>query len=126
MFSHPKAQGVAVVCGSVSGNLEVIDIDCKYGVDFNEYATEIKKISPFLYEKLLIIQTKSNGYHIYYRCDKIEGNQKLANRPATKEELKDNPHLKEFVLICLLILSFCFSPSFAFSWSFTSRWCWST
>ena len=99
MFSHPKAQGVAVVCGSVSGNLEVIDIDCKYGVDFNEYATEIKKISPFLYEKLLIIQTKSNGYHIYYRCDKIEGNQKLANRPATKEELKDNPHLKEFVLI---------------------------
>ena len=99
MFSHHKAQGIAVVCGKVSGNLEVIDVDCKYGINFNDFATEIRKAIPFTYGKLMIVQTKSQGYHIYYRCDKIEGNQKLANRPATAEELKDNPNVREFVLI---------------------------
>jgi hypothetical protein len=52
-----------------------------------------------LYFKLLIVTTVSNGFHIYYRCEQIQGNQKLANRPATPEELKENPNLKEFVLI---------------------------
>lgn len=99
MFEHKKCQGIAVICGKVSGNLEVIDVDCKYGTDFVAYATEIKKINPSLYGKLLIIETKSKGYHLYYRCSEIEGNQKLANRHATENELKDNPNLKELVLI---------------------------
>ena len=99
MFSHKKVQGLAIICGKVSDNLEVIDIDCKHGIEFNAFATEIRKMDILLYQKLLVVRTVSNGFHIYYRCEKIEGNQKLANRPATLEELKDNPHLKEFVLI---------------------------
>jgi hypothetical protein len=99
LFSHPKAQGVGCICGKVSSNLEVIDVDCKYGIDFKEYIDAINKINPFIFNKLYITQTKSNGYHIYYRCDKIEGNLKLANRPATAEEFKDNPNIKELVLI---------------------------
>jgi len=99
MFSHSKCQGLAVICGGVSNGLEVIDVDCKYGINFDEYANEIKKCNPRLYNRLYIVKTKSNGYHIYYRCEVIEGNQKLANRPATQEELHDNPNVKEFVLI---------------------------
>ena len=98
-FSHPKCSGIAVVCGQISGNLEVIDVDCKYGIDFNEYKNEIMKNNLRLFEKLYIVKTKSDGYHIYFRCGSIEGNQKLANRPATEEELKENPHVKECVLI---------------------------
>ena len=98
-FSHPKVKGIAVICGKVSGNLEVIDVDTKYGIRFEDFQTEIKKASQSLYTKLYIIKTKNGGFHLYYRCDKIEGNQKLANRHATEEELKINPNIKELVLI---------------------------
>ena len=98
-FTHKKCHGIAVICGAVSNGLEVIDVDCKYGINFNEFANEIKRANPNLYSKLYIVKTKSEGYHIYYRCEQIEGNQKLANRPANDQELKANPNVKECVLI---------------------------
>ena len=98
-FSHIKCKGLAVICGKISGNLEVIDIDCKYGIDVNDYFDKILNADPILFNKLKIIKTISGGYHIYYRCEKIEGNQKLAERYATKDELYDNPNAKQFVLI---------------------------
>ena len=99
MFNTPKAKGIAVICGAVSGNLEVIDVDCKYGIKWEEYEAKILDANPQLYGKLKIIRTKSNGYHIYYRCESIEGNQKLAERPATDDEKFINPNAKQFVLI---------------------------
>ena len=99
MFSNPKATGLAVICGAVSGNLEVIDVDCKYGVKWEEYESLILDAHPELYGRLKIIKTKSNGYHIYFRCEIIEGNQKLAERPANHDELHLNPNVKQCVLI---------------------------
>ncbi len=29
-FAHPHAAGLAVICGKISGGLEVIDVDTKY------------------------------------------------------------------------------------------------
>jgi hypothetical protein len=99
MFAHPKVQGLAIICGAVSGNLEVIDVDCKYGVDFTKYCDKILDADPVLFSKLFIVKTKSNGYHIYFRCEFIEGNQKLAERPPNDAELKANPMAKSYVLI---------------------------
>jgi hypothetical protein len=99
MFNTTKAKGIAVICGAVSGNLEVIDVDCKYGIKWEEYEAKILDAHPELYGRLKIIRTKSNGYHIYYRCESIEGNQKLAERPATDDEKFINPNAKQFVLI---------------------------
>jgi len=99
LFNHPKCKGIAIVCGGVSGGLEVIDVDCKYGINFDDFANKIKETNQSLYDKLLVIKTKSNGYHLYYRCEVIEGNQKLANRPANDDELHHNPNVKELVLI---------------------------
>jgi len=99
MFAHPKVQGLAIICGAVSGNLEVIDVDCKYGVDFSKYCDKILDADPFLFGKLFIVKTKSDGYHIYFRCEHIEGNQKLAERPPNDAELKANPMAKSYVLI---------------------------
>ena len=99
MFNTPKAKGIAVICGAVSGNLEVIDVDCKYGIKWEDYEAKILDAHPELYGRLKIIKTKSNGYHIYYRCECIEGNQKLAERPATDDEKFINPNAKQFVLI---------------------------
>jgi len=72
---------IGVVCGKISDNLEVLDFD-------NHSGTAKQNLTDFLshelikpiYEKykLPIVETQSGGFHVYYRCDKIEGNQKLA------------------------------------------------
>lgn len=100
MFNGDRAKGLAVICGKVSGNLEVIDVDVKYDVTgelFNNLMLAITDIG--LAAKLMVIETKSGGYHLYYRCEEIQGNQKLAQRAATSEEIKDNPNEKVLVLI---------------------------
>ena len=99
LFNTPKAKGIAVICGAVSGNLEVIDVDCKYGIKWEDYEAKILDANPQLYGRLKIIRTKSEGYHIYYRCEFIEGNQKLAERPSTEDEKFKNPNSRQFVLI---------------------------
>lgn len=101
-FATGKAQGIAVICGKVSGQLEVIDVDVKYdlsGTLFEDLSAAIHDVSPELSDKLMIVQTRSGGYHIYYRCPVIQGNQKLAQRPATSEEVRENPNEKVLVLI---------------------------
>ena len=102
MFSSYRAKGVAVICGSVSGNLEVIDIDSKYdqhGTLFEDFMQALRNTDPLLADKILIAKTLNKGYHIYYRCEQISGNQKLASRSTTELEQKDNPHHKVVVLI---------------------------
>lgn len=79
---------IAVVCGAISGNLEVIDFDNKSKLMlpmFDEFKCCIDTLR-LPYEK-----TKSGGYHVFYRCDvPVSGNMKLAqihdmetNRPST-------------------------------------------
>lgn len=88
--------GIGITGGRVSGNLEILDIDTKndltgtLGQDFFE---AIKTEIPQLFEKLLIEQTPSGGFHILYRCEEIGSyknikltNNKLARRKATPEE----------------------------------------
>lgn len=84
-----NCEAVGLVCGLLSGNLEVVDVDTKYdltGKLFDNYKRLIHEIDQNLLKKLVIQKTRGGGYHIIYRCSKIEGNLKLANRPTTKEE----------------------------------------
>jgi len=88
LFEH-DCYGIAVLTG-VDG-LEVIDVDEKYSLDgqlmqrFMRLNDEYNANSvPF--SSLTVAQTRSGGYHIFYRCPEPEGNQKLAQRPATAEE----------------------------------------
>lgn len=82
---------IAVITGEISGRLELIDIDSKYepGIDAL-LLQDIKQIYPALYPLLRIHRTPSGGYHIIYRIEDgdVEGNQKLAGREATEEELQ--------------------------------------
>ena len=89
VFTGASIRGLGIVCGAVSGNLEVIDVDCKYdstGSLWEELCSTIKSILPDLYKSLVVAQTKNNGYHIYYRCNSIESSVKLACRPTTLDE----------------------------------------
>lgn len=88
-YDYRKAEGVGLVCGSLSGGVEAIDIDQKYSLDGKlayNYSDEIKKINPELLSKIVIQQTPSKGYHFIYRCKKVDGNLKLANRYTVDAE----------------------------------------
>lgn len=76
-----KEDGIAVVCGRISGNLEIIDIDNKFNKAndiFEDICKQITNNRIDLFDKLVLEKSKNNGYHIIYRCNKVEGNQKLA------------------------------------------------
>jgi|GEM_PF-2044164 len=73
---HPEA--VCIVCGKVSGNLEVIDFD-NHGELFPKW---LKPLPQDLYDRLVIEQSPSGGYHVAYRCEEpVCGNIKLATGP---------------------------------------------
>lgn len=102
MFRHPAANGVALVTGKSSHNLEVIDIDIKnfkQGCLFFKFCSAIAAFNTDLINKLVIVQSRSGGYHMYYRCDTIGPNQALAKRSATEQEKLRNPGDKIKVLI---------------------------
>jgi replicative DNA helicase len=83
LFSGANVKGLAIICGAISGGLEVIDVDTKHdttGSLWGELSTLIEDNLPELYNRLVIAQTKSGGYHIYYRCSPIAGNLKLSTK----------------------------------------------
>ena len=83
LFSGGNVKGVAIICGAISGGLEVIDVDTKHdttGSLWDELSSLIKDNLPELYSRLVIAQTRSGGYHIYYRCSSIAGNLKLSTK----------------------------------------------
>jgi hypothetical protein len=96
-----KGDGLGIICGAISGHLEVLDIDLKYSLDKTLYSSlkqKINAVNSKLIDSLMIIRTPSGGYHWLYRCpDGIEGNQKLAQRKATESERERSDKL--FVLL---------------------------
>jgi len=97
-MADARCKGIAIICGEVSGNLEVIDIDTKYQT-YELWEAIRARISDEIYAKLHVVRTRNNGYHLAYRCEAIEGNLKLATRPASPDELKRTPASKTYCII---------------------------
>lgn len=71
---------VAMICGKVSDNMEVIDVDVKHWPGIMVLlAAEFKALMPELVTKLRIHKTPSGGFHLIYRVSDgvIPGNKKL-------------------------------------------------
>lgn len=68
--------GLAIVGGEVSGNFEILDFDAPEL--FDEWCQLVEEIAPNLLSRLPLAQTPSGAYQLYYRCDVVEGNQKLS------------------------------------------------
>jgi len=78
-------QKIGIACGRVSGGVEVIDCDLKNdpnGLMFSTFVETVKYMNPGLPEKLTVQSTMNGGYHLIYKCEKIEGNKKLAKNKA--------------------------------------------
>lgn len=83
LFSGDSVKGLGIICGAISGSLEVIDVDTKHdttGSLWEDLRALIEDNLPDLSKSLVIAQTKSGGYHIYYRCGSIAGNLKLSTK----------------------------------------------
>lgn len=81
-FSSPEnGRCLAVICGKVSGNLEVLDFDCQ-GELIKPFSEQVEEKAPGLLSQLALAQTQNNGFHIPFCCPEIKtpGSQKLSQR----------------------------------------------
>jgi len=98
--------GLGVVCGAVSGNLEMLEfegraVDANIHGEFEELANQVglgELVERVFYGYAEV--TPSGGIHLLYRVDgPVAGNTKLARRPATDIELARNADERIKVLI---------------------------
>jgi hypothetical protein len=74
-----NAPGIGIICGAVSGNLEVIDID-RDGIlePFKDLA--IEALGQEFWDSLSIAKTPTPGrFHILYKCEAVGPNTELAH-----------------------------------------------
>lgn len=82
---HRQRTGLGFVCGTVSGNLEVLDFDdCDTYHAFKQACIDngLAEVVEFIESGYL--EYSPNGVHWLYRCDEISGNQKLATNKDRK------------------------------------------
>ena len=86
--------GIAIIAGEVSGNLEFLDLDVPKDENGNEIHSDIfgnvggcvfeawldclDQDTFELVQSLPTVRTPGGGVHLYYRCETLEGNRKLA------------------------------------------------
>lgn len=80
-----SAYGIALICGGKK-KVTCLDFDLKYDLSGDLFERYKSQIPTELLKKLYVQKTMSGGYHLVFTCDKIEGNQKLANRYTTTHE----------------------------------------
>ena len=102
-YFHDPITGVGLVCGAISGNLEMLELEGR--------ATDGESLDRIwdacmaagvteLWERLCngyMERTPSGGIHFLYRIPDqphLKGNTKIARRPATAAELAANPEDK--------------------------------
>ena len=75
-----NAGGVCLICGGVSGNLEMLDFDLG-GEAFQAWYDTVEGQNPDLLARLVIEQSPSGGWHVVYRSQtSVSGSMKLAQR----------------------------------------------
>lgn len=92
-FGNGVVRGLGVVCGRVSGNLELLDFDWRAGDVFPEWCEQVEAECPDLIARLNVTRTPGKqepGYHVRYRCREvtIPGNMKLAEEPDPADPKK--------------------------------------
>jgi len=103
-YNMDNTHGIGIITGY--DNLEVIDIDLKVYTStnerekfWNEFLSFVKdNISDFT-EKFVIVKTRNAGYHILYKCKKIEGNKKIACLQGMKEAIIESRGVGGYVWI---------------------------
>ena len=103
-YNLPSTKGIGIATGY--NNVEVIDIDTKIlptqeekDIFWNEYLTLLRNNIEDFDSKFVIYKTNSGGYHIIYRCRKIDGNLKVAKPKGYKEALIETRGIGGYVFV---------------------------
>jgi hypothetical protein len=92
---------IGLVCGKVSGNILVIDVDCKYdltGKLYSDLKELINNSKNGLFEKFQVHATIKGGFHLIFKTESEPiGNKKLASRPANEEEKSKGEKIKVLI-----------------------------
>jgi len=70
----PSTLNIAVICGKISNNLVVVDVD-KSDLDL------VNEIYPNALKKTRVVKTGSGGYHIYFRVPELPMKPLRLNKP---------------------------------------------
>ena len=106
-FKTSPNSGIAVICGTVSGNLEMAEIEAAATTSEHLDRVEDAMVSHGVQEAWRMLQddgymefTPSGGIHFLYRISdhEVPGNTKIANRPPNAEELEESPKLRSVTL----------------------------
>ncbi len=102
---------IAVICGAISGCLEVIDFDLPKGGNLDHFKQFMALCRDFdradLIKRLAIAKTPSGGRHLFYRCPEgVESNKKLAEN-QNREVLIETRGDGGYVLV---------APSSGYAW----------
>jgi Bifunctional DNA primase/polymerase, N-terminal len=99
-FADGHRSGVGIVTGAISGNLEMLEMEGR-AIEEGVYDAFMKAAEKEGHGELIERirngyeeRTPSEGLHWLCRCEEISGNLKLAQRPATEEELAGDPNSK--------------------------------
>lgn len=99
-WGNGHSYGLALIMGSVSGNLEMLELEGRATDEevFAKISTELESRGVLgdwyaLWEHGYVEESPSGGIHLIYRIEDhpVPGNEKVARRPATADELADNP-----------------------------------
>ncbi|MBQ9128394.1 MAG: DUF3987 domain-containing protein [Thermoguttaceae bacterium] len=78
-----RCDALAVVCGAVSGNVEILDFDAG-AADFDDWCQRVAELDADAAQALfscVLETTQSGGKHLAYRCETpVDGNLKLTTR----------------------------------------------
>jgi len=105
-FNYEKSttRGVGIATGF--DGLEVIDIDTKIlpnqeekDIFWNEYLSLLRDNIEDFDDKVVIYRTQSGGFHLIYKCEKIEGNLKVAKPEGYKEALIETRGVGGYVFV---------------------------
>ena len=75
-----RGKAIGIVCGKISGNLEVIDFDEKHRLGIYEtWKASLNEEELACLSRCVISSTVNKGFHVIYRYEGVEGNEKLAS-----------------------------------------------
>jgi len=103
-YEKSSTKGIGIATGY--NGLEVFDIDTKIlpneeskNLFWDEYLTLLKDNIEDFDDKIVIYRTQSGGYHLIYRCKKIDGNLKVAKPKGYKEALIETRGIGGYVFV---------------------------
>ena len=100
-LSYFKNNNIGLICGKISGNILVIDIDCKYdltGKLYSDLKELIENSKEGLFNKFQVHATVKGGFHLIFKTESDPiGNKKLASRLANEEEKAKGDKVKVLI-----------------------------